>query len=280
MSKPGVRAFDVDSSLTGLATRMTAQKGETVIRVALSDIDPDPDQPRTGVSEEPLSELADSIKSVGIIQPLVLRVHPTGARKYMLVAGERRWRAGQLAGVTDAPAIVRHYESTKLRYVQAIENLQREDLSPPDAVRAIVALIAVDGVDATAKNLGKNRSWISKLVTISEAQGATKQVLEQQLASDIETIYSVALLEQSDPAAAQQLVERWKDPSARAGQRTQIRAALEPTRSKKPGRKARSRKAPVYTVSSVAREDGEYIVRTQLGVLRFDASLIAALKDL
>ena len=109
-----------------------------VVQISLLDIDPNFEQPRKTFDEKALSELADSIRVHGVIQPIV--VTPMGKR-YMIIAGERRFRASKLAGKTEIPAIIRQYTPQQIKEISLIENLQREDLSPIEAARAIKTLM-------------------------------------------------------------------------------------------------------------------------------------------
>src|SRR6185295_6118043 len=105
----------------------------------ISEIGPNPFQPRTRFADESLQELADSIKSSGVLQPVLVR--KIGPGDYQLVAGERRMRAAHLAGLVRVPAIVRELDDRSTMEIALIENIQREDLSPIDEARAYQQLI-------------------------------------------------------------------------------------------------------------------------------------------
>ena len=124
LTQPAVKEPQVESA--------AAPVGDNVIKISLLDIDPNYEQPRKNFDEDALAELADSIKLHGVIQPIV--VTPIGKR-FMIIAGERRFRASKLAGKTDIPAIIRHYTPQQIKEISLIENLQREDLSPIEAAR-------------------------------------------------------------------------------------------------------------------------------------------------
>jgi ParB family chromosome partitioning protein len=129
--------------------------------LAVDSIGPNPFQPRTRFDEAGLRELADSIKSTGVIQPILVRRHGIG--EYQLVAGERRLRAAQLAGLARIPAIVRDYDDRELMELALIENIQREDLNPIDEAKAFQALIDKVGLthDQLSERVGKQRSSIT-----------------------------------------------------------------------------------------------------------------------
>lgn len=124
-------------------------------------IGPNPFQPRTRFDEAGLKELADSIRSTGVIQPILVRRHGVG--EYQLVAGERRLRAAQLAGLSKIPAIVRDYEDREMMELALVENIQREDLNPIDEAKAYQALVEKVGLthDQLSERVGKQRSSIT-----------------------------------------------------------------------------------------------------------------------
>lgn len=128
--------------------------------IAISQIQSNANQPRKFFDEEELQGLADSILSVGIIEPLILR--PMGD-KYEIVAGERRWRAAKIAGLTKVPAIVRNLTDEQVRETALIENIQREDLNPIEEAQAIKELIDKHNLkqEDLAKRLGKSRSALT-----------------------------------------------------------------------------------------------------------------------
>ncbi len=164
---------DVDE----LATRNTVQTGgeaqattDGVVQLSMLDIDPNREQPRKKFDEEALNELAESIKTYGVIQPIV--VAPVGKR-YMIIAGERRFRASKLAGKTEIPAIIRQYTAQEIKEISLIENLQREDLTPIEAARAIRTLMTEFNMtqEVAADRIGKSRSAVAntlRLLTLSD----------------------------------------------------------------------------------------------------------------
>ncbi len=144
--------------------------GNGVTQISLLDIDPNFEQPRKNFDEDALRELAESIKMHGVIQPIV--VTPIGKR-FMIIAGERRFRASKIAGKTEIPAIVRNYTPQQIKEISLIENLQREDLSPIEAARAIRTLMTEFNMtqEVAADRIGKSRSAIAntlRLLTLDE----------------------------------------------------------------------------------------------------------------
>jgi ParB family chromosome partitioning protein len=133
------------------------------LAVAIDRIVPNPHQPRRTFQEEPLADLAASIREKGIIQPLIVRAHPQQADHYEIVAGERRWRAAQMAQLHEIPVIVRSFSDTEVLEVAIIENIQRADLNPVDEAAGYRQLMERFGhtQDQLATALGKSRSHIA-----------------------------------------------------------------------------------------------------------------------
>lgn len=139
--------------------------GQAPLNIPVKDIYANPSQPRKSFDREALSELAQSIREHGIISPLV--VCPRGG-KYMIVAGERRFRAALEAGLEEVPAVVKDLSDRQIREIALIENLQREDLNPVDAAEGIRQLIDEYGLtqEEVAQRLGKSRPWVANLLRL------------------------------------------------------------------------------------------------------------------
>lgn len=138
-------------------------------------------QPRTTINEEALQELADSIKAQGVIQPIVVRPVEQG---FELVTGERRWRASQLAGLTEIPSIIREISDDAAAAMALIENIQREDLNAIETARGLHRLINEFGLthQQTADAVGRSRTGVSNLLRLLELEEEVKQhVYEKQL---------------------------------------------------------------------------------------------------
>lgn len=133
------------------------------LRIAIDRLYPNPDQPRRAFPEDKLSELAASIQEKGIIQPLIVRAHPTRSGDFEIVAGERRWRAAQLSKLHELPVIIRSYTDAEVLEVAIIENIQRADLNAIDEAAGYRQLIDRFGhtQDQLATVLGKSRSHIA-----------------------------------------------------------------------------------------------------------------------
>ncbi|MBC7983165.1 MAG: ParB/RepB/Spo0J family partition protein [Candidatus Obscuribacterales bacterium] len=170
---------------------------ETLVRLPVDLLQRGKYQPRLDMRPESLQELADSIKAQGVVQPIVVR--PIGAampgqqQRYEIVAGERRWRATQLAGLHDIPAIVRRIPDEAAVAMALIENIQREDLNPLEEARALERLIKeFDMTHQTAADaVGRSRAAVSNLLRLLDLAGPAKERLEKR---EIEMGHARALL--------------------------------------------------------------------------------------
>lgn len=138
---------------------------EKIIEIKISEIEPNTNQPRKSFNDEKMLELADSIKQHGVLQPIIVSKRDN---YYQIIAGERRWRASKLAGLKTIPTIVRNYDERKTREVALIENIQRENLNPIEAARALKELMEEHNLtqEELSKTLGKSRSAIANTVRI------------------------------------------------------------------------------------------------------------------
>ena len=143
----------------------------------LSKIEPNPDQPRKNFNQDAIKELAQSIKLHGVIQPIV--VTPRGD-KYIIIAGERRYRASKLAGLQNVPVIIKNYTNQEMQEISLIENLQREDLNPIETAFAMKQLIDNYGFtqDDLAKRLGKSRPAITNALRLLNLSNEVMALVE------------------------------------------------------------------------------------------------------
>jgi len=153
----------------------------SVSEFAVSDIRPNPAQPRRTFSEVELEELATSIKRRGVLQPILLRPDPDAPNRYQIVAGERRWRAAQRAGLKTIPAVVRDMDELQLLEVGIIENVQREDLNPIEEAEAYGALIKRFGrtQENLADSVGKSRAHIANTIRLLNLGESSREHLRQ-----------------------------------------------------------------------------------------------------
>ncbi len=159
----------------------------------ISDIEPRRDQPRKTFEREALQTLADSIAAYGVLQPIIVRENGQAPGTYEIIAGERRWRASKMAGLSEIPAIVFDGDELKAAQVSLIENIQREDLNPVEEALGYGALIERFGLtqDQVAKQVGKSRSTITNMLRLLELPD---EVLEMLKNGEITTGHARALL--------------------------------------------------------------------------------------
>jgi len=136
-------------------------------------------QPRLHIKQDTLEELAESIRAQGMVQPIVVR--PVGNNQYELIAGERRWRAAQLAEMQEVPAVVRDIPDQAAAAMSLIENIQRENLNPLEESLALQRLIDEFGLthQQTAESVGRSRTAVTNLLRLLELEEETKQLLDQ-----------------------------------------------------------------------------------------------------
>jgi len=173
-------------ALLGEATARAAAEpaGEALARLPLDLLQRGRYQPRLDMRTEALQDLADSIKAQGVIQPIVVR--PVGAAapgqtvRYEIIAGERRWRAAQLAGLADIPAVIRDVPDDAAIAMALIENIQREDLNPLEEARALQRLVDEFGLthQSAAEAVGRSRAAVSNLLRLMDLADEVKELLE------------------------------------------------------------------------------------------------------
>jgi len=154
-------------------------------------------QPRVDMRQESLQELADSIKAQGVVQPIVVRpvdgAAPGGSQRYEIIAGERRWRAAQIAGLPTVPAVIRRVPDEAAIAMSLIENIQREDLNPLEEARALERLISEFGVthQQAADAVGRSRAAVSNLLRLLELAPEVTALVERR---ELEMGHARALL--------------------------------------------------------------------------------------
>ncbi|HMT94356.1 MAG TPA: ParB/RepB/Spo0J family partition protein [Thiolinea sp.] len=208
VKKPGLgRGLDV---LLSSARRSSPPEDEIVLqKLPVEQIQPGTYQPRSQMDAQALQELADSIKAQGLVQPVVVRRLSLGG--YELIAGERRWRAAQLAGLTTIPAVIREIPDQAAAAMSLIENIQREDLNSLEEALALRRLIDEFGLthQQTAEAVGRSRAAVTNLLRLLELSSAVKQLLDQRL---LEMGHARALLslsqEELQIKLAQKVVQR------------------------------------------------------------------------
>ncbi len=161
--------------------------------IRISEIEPRRDQPRKTFSHESLEQLADSIGQFGVLQPIIVRESTLLSGTYEIIAGERRWRAAKMAGLSEIPAVVLDGDDLKAAQVAVIENVQREDLNPVEEALAYDTLIDNFGLtqEQVAKQVGKNRSTITNMLRLLDLPDTVLELLRN---GSISTGHARALL--------------------------------------------------------------------------------------
>lgn len=176
--------------------------------IPIERIEPNPDQPRRTFTEEQLQELANSIRTKGVIQPIILRPKPGASERYEIVAGERRWRAAQLANLHEMPALIREFTDTEVLEVAIIENIQRADLNAIEEAAGFRQLMFKFGhtQEKLAEALGKSRSHIANLLRLLNLpEDVQTFVIEGKLSAG----HARALITANDPSAlARQVIAK------------------------------------------------------------------------
>jgi len=216
---------------------------ESMQAIALDRILPGRFQPRSRMDEASLDELAESIKAQGVMQPILVR--PADAGRYEIIAGERRWRAAQRAGLKEMPALVRGVPDQAALAMALIENIQREDLNPLEEAQGISRLIDEFGLshESAASAVGRSRSAVSNLLRLLQL---AKPVQELLLAGKLDMGHARALLPLSaaqQVSAAGRIVEQGL--SVRDAERLANESLAPPARRKKKRRNGKSNDADV-----------------------------------
>ena len=182
-------------ALLGIGAEQLATEeanGEQLKAIPLDLIQRGQFQPRLDIKAESLQELADSIKSQGVVQPVLVR--PVGDDgRYELVAGERRWRAAQIAGLNTIPAVIRRVTGAEAMSIGLIENIQREQLNPIEEAAALDRLVREFDMthERVAKSIGRSRAAVSNLLRLLDLESATRELLES---GELEMGHARALL--------------------------------------------------------------------------------------
>jgi ParB family chromosome partitioning protein len=173
------------------------QGSSTINEIPLDQIEPNPDQPRNLFNEESLEELAHSISEIGIIQPITLR--QVAENKFQIIAGERRWRASQLAGLKTIPAYIRTIKDESVMEMALVENIQREDLNPVEIALAYEHLLERSGMtqEKVSERVGKSRTAITNYLRLLKLPAQVQMSLQKR---EIDMGHARALLAVDSPS--------------------------------------------------------------------------------
>lgn len=171
-------AFDDNDNYKNITTQKK-ENNTGVLEIDINKIKPNPNQPRKNFDQDALNELAASIKVHGIVQPIVLNQQPDG--QYLIIAGERRWRAANICGLKTVPAVIKNYTDKQIKEISIIENLQREDLNPIEAAKAIKELMDEYGLtqETVSDRIGKSRSNVANTLRLLSLYPDVMEMVEK-----------------------------------------------------------------------------------------------------
>ena len=184
--------MDIKLNKKGLGRGLSSLMGEVIeddnenlnksdVKISISKLRPSPIQPRRIFDKVSIVELAESIKSKGLVQPILVRPSPSNPGEYEIIAGERRWRAAQVAQLHELPAVVRELDDTESLEIAIIENVQRADLSPIEEASGYKKLMNNHGhtQEAVAEVVGKSRSHVANIVRLLSLPNSIQDMISQ-----------------------------------------------------------------------------------------------------
>ena len=173
------------------------EKKDSGTTLKISDIEPRKDQPRKIFEREALESLADSIATYGVLQPIIVRENTSFPGSYEIIAGERRWRAAKMAGLSEIPVVILTGDELKMAQISLIENIQRENLNPVEEAAAYLDLIEKFGLtqEQVAKQVGKSRSAITNTLRLLDLPD---EILEYLRSGELSAGHARALLGLND----------------------------------------------------------------------------------
>lgn len=165
-----------------LDDNMLEEKKDSVTTLKISDIEPRADQPRKTFDSENLQLLADSIAIHGVLQPIIVRENPNFAGSYEIIAGERRWRASKMAGLSDIPVVIVDGDDLKVAQIALVENVQRENLNPVEEALAYSALMDRHNLtqEQIAKEVGKSRPAVANMLRLLDLPDEVLEMLKTE----------------------------------------------------------------------------------------------------
>ena len=241
----GLDALFIDNS---------TEEGLSAVTLNLNDIEPNRDQPRKYFDEDALSELADSIETHGVIQPLLVR--PLSDGGYQLIAGERRWRAARMAGLSEVPVVIREMSDSEAMELSLVENLQREDLNPIEEAEGFRLLMENYNLtqDQAAQRVGKSRPAVANAVRLL---ALPEELLEKVKYGTLSPGHARTLLPLEDAEKMKKVAEEIikRNLSVRDSERL-VKNLLHPKEEKK--EKKKEKRDPYY-------DECEIAIREELG---------------
>jgi ParB family transcriptional regulator, chromosome partitioning protein len=198
---------ELSPNIINLLSPEGTQRPTGVRYIAIDRVEPNPSQPRMTFDEDALAELAASVKEHGVLQPVLVRPHPSDPQRYQIVAGERRWRASRAAGLREIPALVEKLDDDTALEIALIENLQREDLSPLEEAVMYDRMVTDHGysVRRLAQKIGKDKGYVENRLRLADAPTEIKQLVS--LRKDTVS-HAYELLKVDNPTRRRRLAEQ------------------------------------------------------------------------
>jgi ParB/RepB/Spo0J family partition protein len=196
---------ELPSSIVSLLTSETTHRSTGIKVIPVDRVESNPEQPRLAFNEDTLQELAASIREHGVLQPILVR--PVGENRFQLIAGERRWRASQIAGLATIPALVEDIDDDTALEISIIENLQREDISPLDEAAMYDRMIREHGysIRRLAEKLGKDKGYLENRLRLADAPDEVRALVS--LRKDTLS-HAYELMKVQDPKKRKRLAEQ------------------------------------------------------------------------
>lgn len=194
------------AALLGDAPQRVSGEAPAEVRgYPVASLEPGPFQPRRSMAKEAMAELAQSIAARGVLQPLLIRPHPTAAGRFQIIAGERRWRAAQQAGLAEVPALARTLSDTDAMAASLVENLQRQDLNPIEEAQGYKRLMDEFGMtqERLSEAVGKSRSHVANVLRLLHLPEPVRAAVED---GRLSAGHAKALLGHADPERLAQTV--------------------------------------------------------------------------
>lgn len=230
----GLSSFFDDADIPSVTQ---TEENESISELGINEIEPNKNQPRKSFDKEKIEALAKSISEQGIIQPIVVTKQSNG--RYMIVAGERRWRAAKKAGLKKVPVVKREYTPEQIAQIALIENLQREDLNPIEEAMGYSSLLEEYSLtqEAISRVTGKSRSAIANSIRLLSLDEALQKLLEE---GKITSGHARALLSVENLEQRQLLAKRIIDEGLNVRQAESIAKQLQSGKKKKPKKEINS----------------------------------------
>lgn len=210
VAPPPVSPVPVPTPAPAAAPAPTVPDHARIWQIPIEKLNPNPKQPRQNFEKAPLDELANSIREKGVIQPILVRKQEDG--EFEIIAGERRWRAAQLAGLKEVPAVIKNSEDQEVLELALIENIQRENLNPVEEAEAYDYLIKKYNLTQgdLAQKVGKERATVANVLRLLQLQPGVRQMVSK---GEINLGQAKVLLGIADPEHQTKMANRAKDES-------------------------------------------------------------------